>query len=138
MASTNLKTKPLPSGAESELDKISAWLRDSDADFQSVSGINICRNTTGLTTTTADLLKHFLAEIKPAPSQNRVTAIHFDQHAVVPVEKGWAVDLIPVHIEDGVATVGSEQLDLGNYIHLNEESRVTGNFYAILLLSELA
>ncbi|KAI1376329.1 hypothetical protein F4677DRAFT_88705 [Hypoxylon crocopeplum] len=137
MAGANSEAMLLPSKAISELPKVADWLQTSDADFQTVNSIDICRNADGLASTTADLLKQFAAEVKSAPSQNRVTAIRFDQPAVVPVEKGWNVDLIPVHIV-GTVMVESQQLELGSYVHLKREARVSGEFFAILLLSQLS
>ncbi|KAI0835750.1 hypothetical protein F5Y06DRAFT_275287 [Hypoxylon sp. FL0890] len=137
MANINSKSKPLPSGAVGELAKVADWLQTSEADFQTVNNIKICRNTQGLANVTTDLLKQFSAEVTSAPSENRVTAIHFDQPAVVPVEQGWTVDLIPVHTNGGTITVESEQLNLGQYVHLKKEARVSGEFFAVLLLSQL-
>ncbi|OTA89593.1 hypothetical protein M434DRAFT_398485 [Hypoxylon sp. CO27-5] len=137
MANVNSKSKPLPSGAVGELSKVADWLQSSEADFQTVNNIKICRNTQGLANVTADLLKQFAAEVTSAPSENRVTSIHFDQPAVVPVEEGWTVDLIPVHISSGTITVESQQLSLDQYAHLKKEARVSGEFFAVLLLSQL-
>ncbi|KAI1411850.1 hypothetical protein F5Y13DRAFT_51726 [Hypoxylon sp. FL1857] len=137
MANVNSKSKRLPSGAAGELAKVAAWLQTGTADFQTVNNIKICRNTQGLADITTDLLKQFAAEVTIAPSENRVTAIHFDQPAVVPVEQGWTVDLIPVHINGGTITVESQPLELGHYVHLKKETRVSGEFFAVLLLSQL-
>ncbi|KAI2467928.1 hypothetical protein F4781DRAFT_289235 [Annulohypoxylon bovei var. microspora] len=137
MANANLQTKPLPSGAINELSEVAGWLQSNDADFQSVNNIKICKNIHGLASATDNLLKQFAKEVTSPPSQNRVTAIHFDQPAVVPVEKGWVVDLMPVQIVEGSVTVESKELNLGHYVHLTEEARVSGNFFAVLLLSQL-
>ncbi|KAI1086575.1 hypothetical protein F5B19DRAFT_478791 [Rostrohypoxylon terebratum] len=45
-----------------------------------------------------------ICEIKSAASQNRVSAnIHIEKPVVVPVAKGWVVDLIPVCMMKGGA-----------------------------------
>ncbi|KAI1138519.1 hypothetical protein F5Y05DRAFT_384329 [Hypoxylon sp. FL0543] len=137
MANVNSKSKPLPSGAAGELAKVADWLQTSEADFQTVNNINICKNTQGLATVTDELLKQFAAEVTSAPSENRVTAIHFDRSAVVPVEDSWTVDLIPVHSNGGTITVESQQLSIGQYVHLKKEVRVSGESFAVLLLSQL-
>lgn len=62
-------------------------------------------------------------------------AIRFDKSAVVPVEEGWTVYLIPVHIVGGIVTVEGQQLNLGDYCYLEENVQVSGTFFAVLLLS---
>jgi hypothetical protein len=67
-----------------------------------------------------------------------VTAIHFDRPAVVPAEEGWVMDIIPIHIAQGPVTVSSHELGLGHYAHLKGEARLTGDLYAVVLLSKLS
>ncbi|KAI1400051.1 hypothetical protein F4819DRAFT_487945 [Hypoxylon fuscum] len=137
MSSEDLKGKPLPSKAVDELAKVAAWLQSDAANFEVVDNIKICKNIDGLATATVDLLKRFTAEVKKRPTQNRITALHFDQPAIVPVEEGWNVDLIPVHLVEKPVEVESQQLNLGHYFHLTKEARVSGEFFAVLLLSQL-
>ncbi|KAI1215158.1 uncharacterized protein F4807DRAFT_406116 [Annulohypoxylon truncatum] len=137
MANINLQIKSLPSGAVAEFEKVSKWLRSNAAEFQNINGIKICKNTKGLADITNHLLKQFARVVESTSSQNRITAIHFDHSAAVPVEEGWVVDLMPVDVDEGPVTVGSQKLNLGQYVHLNEEADVSGNFFALLLLSQL-
>ncbi|KAI1447105.1 hypothetical protein F5Y02DRAFT_380997 [Annulohypoxylon stygium] len=137
MANINMRIKSLPQGAIAEFDKVSKWLRSNDANFQSVNNTKICKNTQGLADITNDLLKQFAREIDCPSSQNRITAIHFNQSAAVPVEEGWVVDLMPVDMGEGPVTVESQKLNLGQYVHLTEEANISGNFFALLLLSQL-
>ncbi|KAI1455377.1 hypothetical protein F4805DRAFT_271501 [Annulohypoxylon moriforme] len=137
MANINLQSKPLPSGAITELSKVAEWLQSSAADFQTVNNIKICKNTQGLANATETLLKQFAKEVASPPSQNRVSAIHFNQSASLPVETGWVVDLMPVHIVGGSAAVESKELKLGHYVHLTKEAQISGDFFAVLLLSKI-
>ncbi|OTA67113.1 hypothetical protein K449DRAFT_430292 [Hypoxylon sp. EC38] len=138
MANVNLESKPLPQGAVVEVPKVALWLQTSAANFQVLDNVNICRNTDGLAKATSCLFKQFATEVTCAPSQNRVTAIHFNRPSVVPVEKGWIVDLIPVHIVENAVMVENQQLDANHYVRLTKETSVSGNFFAVLLLSQLS
>ncbi|KAI1780707.1 hypothetical protein F4818DRAFT_396554 [Hypoxylon cercidicola] len=129
------KSKPLPSQAVTELVKVASWLQSEKADFQYVDNINICNNKEGLAKVTNDLIKQFATEITPKSSQNRVTAIHFSQSGIVPVEQGWTVYIMPVHVVGGTIMVEDQQLNLGFYCHLEENTHVSGDFFAVLLLS---
>ncbi|KAI2641348.1 hypothetical protein GGS26DRAFT_287 [Hypomontagnella submonticulosa] len=136
MANNDLKGKVLPSGAVAELSKVFEWLQSKDSDFQPVGNIKIFGNTKGLADATTNLLKQFAAEVTSTPSTSRVTAIHFDEPAVIPVDHGWEVDLIPVHIAKGPVLVGNERLNMGYYFHLTKEVQVSGGFVAVLLLTQ--
>ncbi|KAI0378153.1 hypothetical protein F5Y04DRAFT_262526 [Hypomontagnella monticulosa] len=138
MAKNDSKSKALPSGAVTELSRVFEWLQSRNADFQSIGNIKIFSNTNGLADATNNLLKQFAAEVKSTPSTNRVTVIRFDQPAVIPVDQGWEVDLIPIYITKGPVVVGDEQLDMGYYFHLTKEVQVSGEFVAVLLLTQLA
>ncbi|KAI1086573.1 hypothetical protein F5B19DRAFT_478770 [Rostrohypoxylon terebratum] len=137
MANNNFKIKPLPSGAVAKVPPVALWLQTSAANFQLVDNIKICKNIEGLADKTTDLLKYFAAEVTFPVSQNRITAIHFDEPAVVPVEEGWTVDLIPVHLVGGVMKVEDEVLNPEFYVHLTKKAQVSGDFFAVLLLSQI-
>ncbi|KAI1447104.1 hypothetical protein F5Y02DRAFT_51855 [Annulohypoxylon stygium] len=138
MADANSQSKPLPPRAVSALSKVSNWLRDDIADFQTLKNTKICKNIQGLADITAELMRGFAAEVKFTSSENRVTAIRFDEPAIVPVDEGWVVDLIPVHIMGGIAKVNNSEIKLVNYARLREGAEVSGQFFAVLLLSRLA
>lgn len=63
MSSAESKAKPLPPNAAAELPNVAAWLQGSEADFQSVDNVSICKNTEALATATANFLKHFTSEV---------------------------------------------------------------------------
>lgn len=48
------------------------------------------------------------------------------------------MDLIPVHIMGGIAKVNNSEIKLVNYARLREGAEVSGQFFAVLLLSRLA
>ncbi|GAW15324.1 hypothetical protein ANO14919_047330 [Xylariales sp. No.14919] len=142
MSTLSMESKPLPSGADAEARKVAKWLLGKDADFQIVEDVDICKNTKGLATVTSDLLELFTDEIqnwiphRAKPSEIRVTAIHFNRPTIVPLEKGWMMDLIPIHVNENVK-VGDRSLDLNSYFHLAQQVRVSGDFFGLLLLSRL-
>ncbi|KAI1428428.1 hypothetical protein F5Y12DRAFT_782598 [Xylaria sp. FL1777] len=130
----DIQSKSLPSGADAEVGKVAAWLLSKDANFQIVDDVDICKNTKGLATITSDLLELFANEIQIL--ETRVIAIHFHRPTIVPLEQGWIMDLIPIHVE-GPVTVGGQSLDLNSYFHLTQQARVSGDFFGLLLLSRL-
>ncbi|KAI5924568.1 hypothetical protein F4810DRAFT_664212 [Camillea tinctor] len=129
--------KLLPQGAIAEIPKIAEWLQSKEAEFKIVDDIEICKNSNDLAKVADKFLKKFAKEVTPNPSQNRLTAIYLDQPTIVPIDQGWIVDLIPVHVVEGIVTVEGRQLDKGHYLHMKEEAWVSGDFYAVLLLTEL-
>ncbi|KAI6086211.1 hypothetical protein F4821DRAFT_238691 [Hypoxylon rubiginosum] len=135
MSNDGLKSNRLPSAAITELLKVADWLQSEKAKFQNVDDVNICNNREGLTKATSNLISQFATKVIRASSENRVTAIHFTKSAVVPVEQDWAVYFIPVHIVEGPVMVGDQKLDKGDYCHLEENVEISGDFYAVLLLS---
>ncbi|OTA98068.1 hypothetical protein M426DRAFT_17793 [Hypoxylon sp. CI-4A] len=137
MASATPESRPMPPGAAGKLANVALWLQKSAADFQDVNNVKICKNTKGLVDTTTELLKHFAVSIKSTPSQHRVTAIHFDKPAAIPIEKGWTIDVIPVHLVGEDVEIGGYPVDLENYFHLEGETKVSGDFFAVLLLSHV-
>ncbi|KAI8632106.1 hypothetical protein F5Y19DRAFT_472991 [Xylariaceae sp. FL1651] len=64
MKSDTPDTTLLPSGTATEVEKVAKWLLSDDAKFETVNGVKICKNTDGLVTATADLLKQFAAGTK--------------------------------------------------------------------------
>ncbi|KAI0896260.1 hypothetical protein F4806DRAFT_55993 [Annulohypoxylon nitens] len=136
MASVDIQPKPMPSGAITEFIRVGEWLQSSAANFQAANNIKICKNTDALAEVTKALLKQFVKEVTVNSLETLVTAIHFEQPAMVPVEEGWVVDLMPIHTE-GSVYVGNTELNLGHYVHLTKEVDVSGNFFAVLLLSKL-
>ncbi|KAM6511092.1 hypothetical protein FSOLCH5_011537 [Fusarium solani] len=132
--------KPLPPAAVNAIDQVAAWVRSPAAQFEAVNDvIKVCKNINGLVEVCQVLLKQFSVEVKSVPIENRVSAIQFHDPATVPVDKDWVVDLIPVHIDtaaEGTVTVSSQPLRIGEYAHLKEEAPVTGDFFAVLLLSK--
>ena len=55
---------------------------------------------------------------------------------MLPVEEGWEIDFIPVRVVGGKPSICDEELGLGFYAHLRGETEVTGDMYAVLLLSQ--
>jgi hypothetical protein len=62
----------------------------------------------------------------------------FDRPAVIPAQDGWIVDVIPVKITEGSIKMAEQPLAVGQYARLARSVEVTGGFFAVLLLSELA
>jgi hypothetical protein len=62
--------------------------------------------------------------------------IHVQQDTKLPVEEGWEIDFIPVRVVGGNPSICGKELGLGYYAHLTAESQVTGDMYAVLLLSK--
>ncbi|KAI0539202.1 hypothetical protein GGR58DRAFT_525178 [Xylaria digitata] len=142
MSTLNVEIKPLPSGADTEARKVASWLLSKDANFQVVEDVDICKNTKELATMTSNLLELFANEIqnriprKAKPLETRVTAIHFNRSTIVPLEQGWMMELIPIHVE-GAVVVGDRPLDPDSYFHLTQHVKVSGDFFGLLLLSRL-
>ncbi|KAI1085988.1 hypothetical protein F5B19DRAFT_498789 [Rostrohypoxylon terebratum] len=136
MAIADIQLKPMPLGAPDEFKKIREWLQSNAADFQTANNIKICKNTDALSDVTKGLLKKFVKGVTVVSSKTLVTAIHFEQSAIVPVDEGWVVDLMPVHTTGPVKVEGKD-FNLGHYVHLTEDANVSGDFFAILLLSKL-
>ncbi|KAI1390661.1 uncharacterized protein F4822DRAFT_157605 [Hypoxylon trugodes] len=138
MASVGSEARDLPAGAYAELGNIALWFQSEAANFQVTNDIEVCTNTNGLAETAEKFLGEFRSEIRPPPSEVRITAIHFNQPTIVPVEEGWSVDLIPVRVVGDVVRVGGQMLWPSRYIHLQREARVSGDFFTILVLSKCA
>ncbi|KAI1300644.1 hypothetical protein F5Y03DRAFT_363987 [Xylaria venustula] len=144
MASFAVERRPLPPDAVAEADKVATWLRSGAADFQIVDQISICKNVNGLFSATSRLSELFEDEIKnhlpaghPRPSQTRVIAIHFEKPTALPVDPGWVIELLPVHVVQGPVEVGDQQHTPKSYFHLTTKTRVSGDFFSILLLSQI-
>ncbi|KAK5633231.1 hypothetical protein RRF57_008946 [Xylaria bambusicola] len=135
MADSAIVNKALPPGVIIELEKVAEWLRSADANFQTTNDIKICNNAGGLAAVTSGLLEKFtVTEVKNGPVESRVTAIHFDCPTIVPVDAGWIVDLIPVHVVEEPVILGEIPLSPNSYIHLSEKASVSGDFFGLLLL----
>ncbi|KAI0440204.1 hypothetical protein F4803DRAFT_528205 [Xylaria telfairii] len=137
MADSALENKSLPDGAVTELEKVAKWLRSPDANFQITDNVKICNNTNGLAAVTADFLQKFAKEVPVCVSESRVTAIHFDSPTTVPVDAGWVVYLVPIHVLEGPVTVEGRPLSPNSYIHLATGASVSGGFFGLLLLFHL-
>ncbi|KAI1419924.1 hypothetical protein F5Y12DRAFT_176199 [Xylaria sp. FL1777] len=144
MTNPAVESWPLPADAVSETDGVANWLRSEDANFQTVDQIKICKNINGLSTATAKLSEHFTEEIRSRlpngrakPSQTRVSAIHFENPTAVPLEPGWVMELIPIYTVQGTVEVGGQQHSPNTYFHLTSPARVSGNFFGLLLLSQI-
>ncbi|KAI0529953.1 hypothetical protein GGR58DRAFT_495102 [Xylaria digitata] len=137
-----VESRPLPATADAEVENLATWLRSDEADFQTVDQIRICKNTDGLSGATSKLSALFRDEIKGRLSnglvKTRVTALHFENPTAVPLEPGWIMELIPIHIVEGAVEVGDQQHTPSSYFHLTAQARVSGNFFAVLLLSRIA
>ncbi|KAI0097501.1 hypothetical protein GGR51DRAFT_578047 [Nemania sp. FL0031] len=153
MSSSEVEIRQMPANAIPQAEKIKIWLLSEDADFQIVEGIRICKNVEGLAEATWRLGKSFLDEIKACliqlsyliamrdlpdnqdkPSENSVIALHFEKPTIVPCEPGWKIEFIPVYTVKGPVKVAGREVSPNSYAHLTEEERVTGDFYAILLM----
>ncbi|CAG9997301.1 unnamed protein product [Clonostachys byssicola] len=135
--SNNLTIHSLPL-ADSEIAEVAAWLETQDANFQCVENFQICQNTAQLAKVCNTLVKEIMKNTEPSPSQNRVSAMKFDRPAVVPTQDGWIVDVIPVKVTEGSVKIADQPLAVGQYARLAKSVEVTGDFFAVLLLSELA
>ncbi|KAI1758521.1 hypothetical protein GGR53DRAFT_516854 [Hypoxylon sp. FL1150] len=135
MSSDGLKIKPLPSAAAAELEGVARWLQSEKADFKLIDKTNICHNKEGLREVMYNLINELAAKVNFPSKENLVSAIHYEEPAVIPVEVDWVVYLIPIHALGGTILVDGQQLNLGHYCHLEGDVRVRGKFFAVLLLS---
>ncbi|KAI3317586.1 hypothetical protein HD806DRAFT_541054 [Xylariaceae sp. AK1471] len=144
MTTPAAESRPLPSGAEKDIGKVAAWLLSTEANFQTVDHVTICKNIGGLATVTSDLSELFAGEIKKQipgrmkPVQTRVTAIHFDRPTVIPLKQGWVMELIVIPVVNGAVVVGDQPFAPNSYFHITDQAQVSGDFFGVLLLSQLS
>ncbi|KAI0181762.1 hypothetical protein GGR52DRAFT_54611 [Hypoxylon sp. FL1284] len=137
MSSVGLKSNPLPEKGTDELPKIAVWLQSEEAKFCSPDGIvSMCDNSEGLLKATWTLMNQLVTNVMSSSSENRVSAAHFNKPAEIPIASGWMVYFMPVHVVSGTITVQGQELGLGHYCRFdeNEKVRITGDFFALLLL----
>ncbi|KAI1289060.1 hypothetical protein F5Y03DRAFT_401331 [Xylaria venustula] len=128
-----ISNKPLPPGASTELWKVAEWLQGPKAKYSVTDNIKFCSNPEELAYKTANLLETFLKEMPKAPLESVVAAIRFEQPAVIPIEAGWVVNLIPVDEVHGVA-IEDHTLYSNHYAQLNQDARISGSFYALVFM----
>ncbi|KAI0502723.1 hypothetical protein F5B22DRAFT_652831 [Xylaria bambusicola] len=145
MANPTITQRRLPTDSITEVGRVATWMVSEDADFQTHDQIKICKNTSGLSATTSKLAELFTQEIKSQlpdghakPLQTRVTAIHFENPTALPLEPGWMMEFIPIPTAQGVIEVDGQRAIPNYYFHLTAPVRVSGNFFGILLLSQIS
>ncbi|KAI0974554.1 hypothetical protein F4678DRAFT_423139 [Xylaria arbuscula] len=66
--------------------------------------------------------------------KRRVTGIHFNCPTIIPIDAGWVINLILIHVVEGPVGGGLSQLSPNSYVHLSKEASVSGDFLGLLLL----
>ncbi|KAI0813987.1 hypothetical protein GGR55DRAFT_633467 [Xylaria sp. FL0064] len=143
MAKLFSERRSLPAGAAAEMEQLATWMRSEAADFQIEDQIKFCKNTKKLSSVASRLGELFTFEIEnllpsgySSPLKFRASAIHFEKPTALPVDPGWMIELIPVHIVRGPVEVGDEQHIPNSFFHVSTRTRVSGDFFGLLLMTQ--
>ncbi|RYP76409.1 hypothetical protein DL771_001848 [Monosporascus sp. 5C6A] len=126
----------LSNEATGALVSLGEWLKQ--ASFKPVDGIAMCEETDRLKEEANEFLRLFARQAKRSPTvETRITAAHFRDPYKIPVPKGSSIDVIPVrHVDNTNPSILGQDVKLGSYIHLEQDTKIEPEFYAILLLSK--
>ncbi|KAF2963946.1 hypothetical protein GQX73_g9622 [Xylaria multiplex] len=115
-----VESRPLPAGADAEVEKLVPWMRSDEANFHTFGSVRICQNLDGLSSETSDLVALLWDEIKTGDSQAnpRVTAFYFEETMTIPA---------------GTVEVGGLRHTPNSYFRLKAKTQVSGNFLGLLL-----
>ncbi|ESZ93436.1 hypothetical protein SBOR_6178 [Sclerotinia borealis F-4128] len=105
--------------------------------YRPFENYEICDDPANLVNASEDFLKIFVPSITTRPFPSRVNALRITSgSAIVPVKPGASVELVPVFIICGTASILDTKLNLGDFIHLTKDTPVEPAFCCLLLLAQ--